>query len=355
MSQNDRPPPMPQPYGHTGNEVTMLQHGALPTTDDVGGDDLPDLPNTPGDLLPPVPHATGARVTLSAMTDDMPGYEAVRAAGDQLRRQPVATNRRPTLMPSGFEAPPKLPGAVRTADPALVRPVRASEDAEHVSVGIDRESSDVIQEFSSGLGASPSPMQGRNPTVPPPRHPTLPPRDPVQASNPGGLVRNSAQPFGQQSFGQTSTSPPPQSQAGRLVRRPPQQSQPAVPQMPAAQPPQPPYRPPPSLLPLPTDRVVGLIAEHRARLVTLDMFARVLEVGAGLLVTLSLTVLVTTLVKALIGDTGGALSASVAFVCSGLGLAGTVGLVAGAATLRHLAHTSAQISALLEALSTPQR
>jgi len=350
MSQPDRPPPMPQARGHTGDEVTMLQHGALPASDDVGSDDLPDLPDNLRDLLPMVPHATGARVTLSAMTDDMPGYEAVRAAGDQLRRQPVSTNRRPTLLPSGFEAPPKLPGAVRTADPALVRPVRPSDDAEHVSVGIDRESSDVISEFSSGFGASPSPMQGRNPTVPPPRHPTLSPRDAVPPQNPGGLVRNSPQ-----NFGQTSTPPPPQPQAGRLVRRPPQPSQSAVPQMPAAPPPQPPYRQPPSLLPLPTDRVVGLIAEHRARLVTLDMFARVLEVGAGLLVTLSLTVLVTTLVKALIGDTGGALWASVAFLCSGLGLAGTVGLVAGAATLRHLAHTSAQISALLEALSTPQR
>ncbi len=323
MNRDDQPPPMPG--SHYGEEETSLhvarQHDdaelALP-------DALPDLlPDELDDLPPAIVGGTGAKVTLRAIDEHYPGRESTnerqqRQIHNQQRRLPVDQQRRPTLMPSGFDAPPKLPSAPRTADPALVRPARQAPDSALPSVGQPRESSDVIQMF------------------------------PAEASRP--------QPMYERPRGAPPTQPP--ASAGKLVRHAPGVRA-QVPASPAAvAPPQAPVRPSalgPQVLPLSADRVAVLIADHRSRLQNLDLFARGLEIGAGLFGTVSLAVLIASLVSILLGNGQSVLAAGTAVVVSVGGLAITALMGAAAAGLRQIAHNTAQLAALLEALSQSPR
>lgn len=106
---------------------------------------------------------------------------------------------------------------------------------------------------------------------------------------------------------------------------------------------------------LPAEVLVQLVADHRARLVALDLAARGLVLGAWTVGAVGLTLLLAALVSLFAGAANAPMVTSVAAVLSGvvaLGLAGT--MAAGAVGLRHIASTSAQLSAVVEALSQPR-
>jgi len=106
---------------------------------------------------------------------------------------------------------------------------------------------------------------------------------------------------------------------------------------------------------LPAEVLVRLVADHRARLVALDIAARGMVIGAWTVGAVGLTLLLAALVSLFAGAANSPVVASVAAVLSGvvaLGLAGT--MAAGAIGLRHIASTSAQLSAVVEALSQPR-
>jgi hypothetical protein len=244
---------------------------------------------------------------------------------------PVPHGQRPTLMPSGFDIPPKLPGAQRAPDPGLVRPVKPPADSSKPDVGQPRESSDVIAMFPAD-GSRPQPMQ-----------PCVPDRPPSAAAapQPGRLIRR-----GPPSHvpGGHAPSPAP------AWRQPAPSSQPSHPQ-PAPHPSQPAVQAAaPLFLPLPLDRLYALVAEHRARLALLDLWARGLEIGAGLLGTVSLAVLIASLVSVLVGNGMAVVVSATAIVAACAGLALTAVMVALATALRHVAHIGAQVAALLDAL-----
>lgn len=301
MKSDDLPPPMPGT--HEGDEATHVGH--KPWRD--GGQTLreseEDIPGVTG---------TGAKVNLRAIEESgsvpsLPGSQAVAQANLQ-RRIPVAARNRPTLMPAGYEEPPKLPHASRVPDPSLVRPVRPAPELSRVPVGkLERDSSDVIQMFASAGSspAVPSPIQARRPTVPPP------------PANSGKLLR-------------------------RAVPAPAPAPAPARPQ-------------PPSVLPLQPERMALLIAEHRNRLQTLDFMARGLEIGAGVLGMLAIIALATTFAAVVSGHSPGVLVTTTACIACATGLATSGLLVALSVGLRHQAHTGAQVAALLEALSGQHR
>lgn len=319
----------------------MLAYGALP---DGPADTLPEGDEVEDDVYlsdepPPeleLDHrplglaartgTTGAKVGVPALEEpvDTPGSPS---RAEQLRRLPPR-GPRPTLMPEGYDMPPKLPTSPKVADPGLVRPVRAAVDSPKPTVGQQRESSDVIQVFQSNTGQP------------------VPARPMADRSSPG-----------------PRTVPPPQGQ-NRLIRKapPPQPVAPPAPQ-PAQHASYHPGRtsaplapqPVPAVLPLVPERMVGLIAEHRSRLQTLDFYARALEVGAGLFGTISLSLLIAVLVSVLVGGGVGLVVAATALLAGFGGLAVTGVMLAMATSMRHLASTSAQLAALLEALSTPPR
>jgi hypothetical protein len=358
MNRDDQPPPMPprpplRPSGvqtpgnlppghavqrHSGDDATQLQHGVMDDDLEPGQDhalgggtmadtldpeDL-DLPDALPEDLPPLQGGTGAKVTLRALDESFPGREntherTLRQQHNLERRQPVESRKRPTLMPSGMDGPPLLPGARREADPALMRPVRPLETARP---GQPREASDVIQMFSagsSGAAAMPAPMQKQRTVPPPPQQP-----------QPGRLLRRAPPQPGH------ATVPPPQPQ----VPQPTNRAQPLA---------------SPAWLPLNADRLAIAIADHRARQQTLDLYARALEIGAGLFGTVSLVVLIATLVSILLGHGQSMVLAGSAIVGSLGGLAVTGLMVALALGLRQLALHGAQLAALLEALSQPPR
>lgn len=321
MKRDDLPPPMPPQHQH-GDEATLLHHSVAPDgqsdVDDIFAD-LPDGP--PDDAEPYLQSGTGAKVAMPAQDDAHPTQEStherlVRHQHNAERRVPVSPRQRPTLMPNGFEAPPRLPSARREPDPALVRPVRPAEGGGKHMVGEKRESSDVIQMFPA-TSPQPAPMYQKSRTAPPPPQPPQ-----------GRLIRRGPQ-----------TQPPP---SAPNTSQPPTATRAALP---AA----------PSVLPLQAERMAALISDQRARLRTLDVYARTLEIGAGLFGTVSLAVLIASLVSILLGNGQSLVVAGTAVVSSLAGLALTALMVAAAAGLRQVADNTAQIGALLEALSQPPR
>ncbi len=308
MSFDERPPPVPRPKATTA--PTPPLHGRTQGTaaPPLPPDDLPD--SFPSGT--PMRASTAEHVDIAALPDEPELPEALRARqqADLLRRVPAPRDRRPTLLPPGMEQPPKLPSAPRHADPGLVHPVRSGDPQRPPRA---RETSDVIRMFSPGDAPSP-----RGAPQPPP-------------PSAGKLVRRG----------------PPPAQISQQQTILPQQA--AAPAWRAGQPVV------PSVFPLQSDRMVALITEHRARLATLDLMARGLEIGAGLFGTISFAVLIAVLGSVLVGAGGSVLvtaGAIVGAVC-GLGITGL--MVATAAGLRQLAHTGAQVAALLESLSAPHR
>ncbi len=306
MSHEDAPPPMPNDeiadergdeYRDNGNEATLMAAAV---------DDGDEIRRRGG--------RTNTQFAVSAMPEgghtdvNKAGLAARQIAHERLQR-PVATRQRPTLLPDGFDLPPKLPTATRDARPELLQPVRRALDPSKRNFGSTRrETSDVISVVDTGdVGQpAPRPMQARAGAPRPPTRPaikrnTVPPRpDPAQRSAP-------------------------------------------------------PRPAPASFLPLPADHLHVRIIEQRQRLRLLDTFARALEVAAGVLGTLSLSVLIATLVSVIAGRDVSVLAAASALVGSATGLALTFLMVVTSASIRQLKHVSAQLAALLDSLSTPRR
>lgn len=287
-------------------------------------DELPDLPEATdvpdvGAGPPPMPldplerPHTREHFAMSTIGghDEVPGRPAI--PNDRLR-EPAPRRKRPTLMPKNM--PTNMPrSAARKTNNSVLQPIRARRDNGRPDLaradGDDRrESSDVVQTFDSNeLDARPEPLTTANPAMRPRRR---------------ELSRNTAAP-----------------------RRNPQ---PRRPQRPATAPAsvQPSSA---NLLPLSAEALAMLITDQRRRLHILDGFARGLEIGAGVLGTLSLAVLIAAMVSILVGNDVSVLNASSALVSSGAALGLTLLMVVSSVALRQLAHVSAQIAALLEALA----
>lgn len=323
--------------GRYGDPGTHVDTGALHETYDELPPDLPIAP-LPGPLAKAtlgIAAGTNTKFAVSTIDDDEFALPHLPR-----RHEPAPARQRPTLLPEGFEQPPKLPGAPRTADPGLVRPVRPAADSAKPNVGSQeiRESSDVIQVYDTG-GAGEMKRATMH-SMAPPR--TVPPGGGLQAV-------------------------PPPAQRAPLRKVPPAQPaarpQPApspasyqAPAYPSA-PPAAAHAPLPHNLPLPlhTDQMVDLIASHRGRLATLDSYARALEIAAGVLGTTSAGLLIASLVGLLVGSGHTLLGAATALVAETVGLALTIGLLAQATALRHQASSASQLAALLEALSQQRR
>lgn len=317
---------------------THVDTGALYENYDELPPDLPvaPLPGPSAKATLGIAASTNTKFAVSTIDDD----EFALPYAPR-RHEPAPARQRPTLLPEGFEQPPKLPGAPRTADPGLVRPVRPAADSAKPNVGNQeiRESSDVIQVYDTG-GAGEMKRATMH-SMAPPR--TVPPGGGLQAV-------------------------PPPAQRAPLRKVPP--AQPAARPQPAPSPasyqPAPPaYQPAPPApahapqlnlpLPLHTDQMVDLIASHRGRLATLDSYARALEIAAGVLGTTSAGFLIASLVGLLVGSGHTLLGAATALVAETVGLALTIGLLAQATALRHQASSASQLAALLEALSQQRR
>lgn len=304
-----------------GGGETMLQHGAalaqpagpgperLPQVDD--GTPTADHPSLP-DRAPnprPVPLATGARVGMPAVQDSSPMNPS-----PHIDRAPVPVERRPLMPTPGANTNSTLAGQHNTiAPPGLLKPVRAPDNSTRPPVSATHESSDLIQTFQAG-------PDDAHPGVPSPAaaHKTIAPGSGLTIPPPGKLLRH---------------GPPVQPAQAKAPHHGNQQLRAVPPATP---------RPPPtaiqptlaSVLPLPTEQVVALVLAHRRRLKALDTWARALETAAVLAGVAALAVAVVA-------------SLPIAGVLALLALA----LAAQATTLRHVAHTSAQVSALLDALS----
>ncbi len=301
----NRPDLLPLALPARDADVTLHEHGALPPAPRQLSSGLPDLP----DGAPPTPRVqpvvTGARVAMPAVEDS-----ALMDQAPALDRAPAPRDRRPLMPPPGVNTASTLAGQHQTiAPPGLLKPVRAPDNSTRPPVGIAHEASDLIQTFEAG-------PDDAHPGMPYPAAPqkTIPPGSGLTIPPPGKLLRH---------------GPPALNHAP-----PPRAVQPA----PVAAKPLPATAVQSSLvpqtLPLQTAQIVALVLDHRQRLKSLDTWARVLEVsavlaGVGALVAVALAVLP---------------------VAGGLVLA-AVALAAQPTTLRHVAHTSAQVSALLDALS----
>ncbi len=329
---------------YDGDEDATQMHDAA--ADDEGGDLPPDLPDGPPDLPggpPPMPlHRAAAAsrpTTLGSYAalaprpstetqfqpaaddndhDDVPGLPRAEIA-----RSPAPTRQRPTLLPASFDQPPKLPGAPKTAEPGLLRPVRPAGEQGRPSVHIHKESSDVIQTYDT---------QNQGEVKRSTLHAMAPPRTHAPGAGLQAVQPVPPQPSARAPIRKVPTAPPNQP----ANPRPAQQVVMAGSQGP---------------LPLNADLMVGLIAAHRGRMTTLDLFARSLEICAGVLGSLSIGFLIATLVALLVGRGNTLLGAATALVVETAGVSLAVAMLAQAAALRHQASSAAQTAALLEALS----
>ncbi|MBI5609462.1 MAG: hypothetical protein HY902_11340 [Deltaproteobacteria bacterium] len=251
--------------------------------------------------------STNTQFSVASMDDAPP-----LPPGPRRTLMPAPERQRPSLLPQGYEQPPKLPGASRQADPGLVRPVRPN------SSGVEpkREGSDVIQVYDTGQSGEP-----KRATI----HNMAPPRTSAPAAVP---------------------SPPPAQRAPiRKVATVP----PVAPQRPST------VLPPPSPLPLDAGAMVGLMAAHRAQMGSLDTYARYLEVGASIVGTAAAGFMIASLVALLVTSGNTLLGAAAALVTELVGLAVALMMVALATALRHVASMASQLAALLEALSQTRR
>ncbi len=269
--------------------------------------DVPPLPDRP----PPMPADpldrphTREHLALSAMGEIDQSTPAPHTANKRIR-QPAPRRKRPTLLPPNSAMPP--PPSRRNSN--VMQPVRPRQDLARPNLGGSlRESSDVVQTFDSGAAeARPRPIQAKT-------GPKRPSR--LELRRKAVAARRQPQP--------------------RRQLRPAPQMAPAQ----AAY----------ATLPISAEALAMLIADQRRRLHVLDGFARGLEIGAGVLGTLSLAVLIAALVSIMVGQDVSVLNASTALVGSGAALGLTLLMVVASVALRQLAHISAQIAALLESLT----
>jgi hypothetical protein len=287
--------PPPYPSEEEVESTSFVDLGALPPTHDG------DSPKA----------ATNTRFTVPALRDDLvtdPRMAERREAAALQRKAPAPMERRPTLTSGAGDT-----RAPRTVRPGVLEPVRGRADSSHRDFSHESaESSDVISSFSAGLPPS---LMAQPPAMPPaegrPRLERRPPR-------PAGVAPGGARP---------------------------------APIAPAATQ----FIPPQSSLPLEAEHVSALIADQRRRLHVLFAWARGLEVAAGVLGTISLAVLVTSVVGALLATGPALLPGAAAFVAAAAGAGLALVQVVAAVALRQLAHLSAQQTALIEALCTLPR
>jgi hypothetical protein len=314
MPTNRDTPPLPLPPREA--EMTLLQHGTIAPPPRMASQSLPELPDamqdSPGLLPPtrpkPIAHApTGvpapARVDRRPIeptppTEPTPPIEPTPGPNTNS----TLAGQHPTI--SGEPGVGAPPGPVKRVQPVVPSP--------RPSVGQPHESSDLIQTFEAGPDDS-------QPGVPRPATPakTIAPGAGLTVPPPGKLLRH-----GPPSPVKSPARPVPALVPARAepvhaaVGRP---------------------LPPPAVLPLQTEHVVALVLAHRQRQKALDAWTRALEVtavlaGVGALVSVPLGHWPMGCVLVLLG----------------------IALAAHATTLRHLALTSAHVSALLDALSGPR-
>lgn len=270
--------------------------------------DVPPVPAQPPPMpLDPMdrPH-TREQFAISTMADV--GDETPRPASVNERiRQPAPRRKRPALLPKNLLRQP-----VSQPNDNVMQPIHGRKDLNRPDISSSqREVSDIVKTFDSHqVDANPKPLTSEHPSAL--RNPR---RD---------LVRKPA-----------------------AARRQPPTRRPAR----TAPPPSPSLGNPNSPLPLSAEGLAMMIADQRRRLHVLDGFARGLEISAGVLGTLSLAVLIAAMVSILVGTDVSVLNASSALVSSGAALGLTLVMVVGAVSLRQLAHLSAQVAALLEALA----
>ncbi len=274
--------------------------------------------------------STNTRFAMPAMADPGtllgPSGSARAQESDAARRSPAPAGRRPTLF--GLEGDGAAPTHPRTLRPGVMDPVRPRSDSDHRDVGAGHENSDVIQTFHSGDDAGPQPisaptserLRGRLERKPPRPANALAARPALAAAQP---------------------PPPLMALAGGAAARPAATSHPALAVSGQAV---------HATLPLSEERLTAMIGDQRRRLHALDTWARVLEVGAGVLGSVSLAIAVVTLVATLIATTPSLLIGAAALIGAAVGLGLSLLLVVFAMLLRQLAHMAAQQAALLEAL-----
>ncbi len=243
-------------------------------------------------------------------TDVGPAGRQRRRTADARIREPAPARRRPSLLPNA-DAGRQVRGP-DTVRPGVINPVKPRQGGGRGFGEASRESSDVISSFQHPSGEAPAVPQ----PIKTEGRARLRPRRPKR--------------------------PPPSVQPSRQRSAPPRQTY------------NPPQRPaPPPMLPLNQEQLGMLIADQRRRLHVLYGFARGLEIAAGVLGTLSLAVLIASVVSILVGGGATVLSSASALAGSATGLALTLIMVVAAAAMRQLAHVSAQLAALIEALCRP--
>ena len=314
MNRPETPQGPPLPLPPRDADVTLLQRGTLPPPPrpPAEGAEPPPLPDAPAVTPRLLGTATGARVAVPAVQNS-----SVLNQKPRLDLQPAPAARLPMMPPHGANTNSTLAGqhhaiaAPRPIDPGLLRPIRPPDDATRPPLGKAQESSDVLQTFEVGPDDAhpgmPYPAVAQK-TIPPGSGLTIPP--------PGKLLRH---------------GPPALAHGkGQALR--------AVPPAPVAYAPGPSPAPGPQVLPLETERVVELVREHRRQLRALDLWARGLEIAAGVAA-----------VALLVGVAVGAFAAAGGFALAAIALA------AQATILRQVADNAARVAALLDALSGPRQ
>ncbi len=302
----------------------------LPGLPARGDAEVEDLGSYDEDDEPLEGTATNTRFAMPAMGEPGtllgPAGSARARELDAARRSPAPAGRRPTLF--GLEGDGGALANPKTVRPGVMDPVRPRSDSDHRDVGAGREGSDVIQTFHSGDGAEPQPM------VAPPSERL---RGRLERKPPRPVAGAAARP----ALAAAQPPPPLMTAAASSLSRPAPASHPALAANVAAT---------PSTLPLDEDRLAALIADQRRQLHMLDAWARALEVGAGVLGSVSLAIAVVALVATLLATTPSLLAGAAALVGAAVGLGLSLLLVVFAVLLRQLAHMAAQQAALLEAL-----
>ncbi|HAN32570.1 MAG TPA: hypothetical protein DCQ06_13320 [Myxococcales bacterium] len=286
----DTPPPMPTAHNE---DATQFIDASVPLDASVP-------PPFPPGQEPNKGH-TNTQFAMSAMDDSVTSMGTAQQRRAEARARRPA-QRPPTLLPNA-EAAQSIRGP-STVRPGVLNPVqRQPEDRQRLGSRM-RESSDVI----AGL---PQPMAPR--AAQPARRPQRP------ASRPARAV---AAPDSRKSRNNPRQTYNPQAKASAA-----------------------------GLLPLRYDTLANQASQHRRRLKGLYTSAKALEVCAGVVGTISLALMITSVVRLITGSESSVLTVVTAFSLSVMGYGLTSLMVIAAIALRQLAQLSAETSALIDGLS----
>lgn len=323
--KQERPPPFPPADGEATQFVSAMEPPPPP----------PPMPREPVMPRQETQHTNtrfAVPIANEGNTDMGPAGRQRRQTADARIRQPAPAARRPTLLPNLASA--QQVRGPKTIRPGVDNPIAVSDTGGHGFGENSRESSDIISSFQPGAGGGDAQAPAPHPLKARPR-----PRRPSRQAN---VARPGRQPSGRQGRAPQGSGRQGATRAAPGRKPPPRQTY------------NPPPRPsPPPALPLNQEHLGLLIADQRRRLHVLFGYARGLEIAAGVLGTLSLAVLIASLVSILLGSGSTVVASASALAGSATGLALTLLMVVGAVGLRQLAHSSAQIAALIEALCQP--